>query len=1586
MNDNKRDELRNRLQQRKNKSININEQTIHGNSADIFPNLTTEQLREAVQAEKDFRMLGYYNNALKARGEKVYNVHTKEFVTLKELDNYFKEHPNTTVTTSPTADRVPEPQRTNSGDKPGDTPAMDTKSNVPATAIDVTKGGQPVGEQPAAQTDETKKVDPQDEYKAYKEKYKTTEFTFEDYDKMKKDGKTDNDIWSHDLGNHSSTESQARDREKLAKDASYTRSVKNAELAARKENQARTDQANKMTELEQAQKVRADAKARVKENPTAENQEALDKAIQQEKDLQAEAEALHNATDKWAQNKQEAVDAAVKNGDLSKKTVTDPPGHEAENEMWLKSNKHKYKATQTLKASQDDPADRKYINFKQDYVVLIRKKPFYAATAQQRYATADIYNEYSTKNGTNVPDLRTKVQSQGEKLKDATGREILPEDNYLRVYQINNFFNISINTTVNAPGTCTVTIKGAERVICAENHQQSEMGFYNWSDLMGSWLDISENATVNDGTGTRYVTTSASSLEQIRDQNQRNRLAGHDTYTDSSRRSEAFGGPVRKTGQLWRQATSNWSAIESGLFNEGQIFRNLFKTREAKYGWRFAEKCDWEPMDEILIFGKSHTLRVDDVELDDNERDDKTFILKGYQHNPVQLFKMEPLFFGYIESINKTYDASRGCMISVNAKDHLKLMEICQACTNGGSVTGRMRPAINWSHMPYGLCTFENPIGEMVTLSDGMIRIGASLEKLETARFTTISSKEQNLNLSFIMKNIMCYLYIDEIVQLMASASGIPDKFLLKRVEPMHRVPPFWQDPVNTNLDFFNGQTDSRYTLCQKAAQQIMVEFFADEEGNIVVKIPNWVLGANLLQMNNCNIKYYDDVRYSDLPNFYANDDGSIDVSPPGETTTGGGSGGTGTDGLIGNTGIGFLDSVIGFINKAIGSLLDALGGLFNITPTGRTNPEPSQIPVEVPDPLSEDAARQRAEDGRKRKEEEEEKKRQREQGGDYSLPNVNIVNGSSENIKAKKPVVIAKEETDEADYAYANITNNVAEDVLDELNSNVIQLDDYKIKVKLGDVHDKKYGSLYSLADYYYGNKYKWHLIAEANHIHEPTEVYPGQWLTIYFNEPISNFIINSLDDNNINNQINGLKTLREEKIKQLGINMQDQDNSMTIVQYFPFVKGKFISVPQSMQKQYKQLQEQEKKLNTITSVLAGTPIDIKKVAKEKEMLEEQQQLMSDSDSNSNDKIIHTHLINQNLVMASAEKTQAEIDREKSEERQQRIKDLQKLSQGANATIDRLDARKFEGDDPMGNPRFRSSRTDIDIPAIPNEYVISFTLTDSDQEVYNYIEVAGSQAYGIMQGDRTKLGSIFASIPDYDHIMQFGLREHPSVNTSPLAYSLDSAQILGAMLLYKSQCNRYTGVLTCVEDSAIRVGNPVRIYIYDEHPYAIQRKFGLRQDPKKQDEEPSGVAVFDESIFKEQAVFYVESISRNIDIQSVSTMTLQLKAGRTMGMTNAFDILSLYYDLYYQPWQSRIYYYNQGGNNTALDNAHEIDLTTQMEAHKAAWTNSKWTAEEKVRMIARVKKAQAEIQELNRQEEAYQASLKEKEKEQQQQ
>ena len=886
----------------------------------------------------------------------------------------------------------------------------------------------------------------------------------------------------------------------------------------------------------------------------------------------------------------------------------------------------------------------------------------------------------------------------------------------------------------------------------------------------------------------------------------------------------------------------------------------------------------------------------------------------------------------------------------------------------------------------------------------------------------------------------------------------------------MHKIPPFWQSALNSSLDFFKGQTESRYTLCQKACQLLLLEFFADEEGHIVVKIPNWILSSNFLRMNNCNIRYYDDVRYTDLPQFKINDDGSIEAQA---SSNNGGDSDSDSGGLS------------GWLNKIFSGISKALDSVFGTLLTGKDNEDRV-----VAEPVGE----------------------ANNTNPTYDFPYMKDIFTRTASRVTKSPVgkiqdfftgitnkIFGSEDnTEQVDYTYAGLTNDIINDILDKNNNTVVQIDEYKFKLQVKDIHDEKFGSLYSIAKYCYGNIYKWHIIAELNNIYEPTEIHEGQWLELYSNEPISDFIINSSSIDNL--EIQELKYLRKLQLQQL---YKTNANEIT-VSNCPFIKGEFISYP-------KQIRHKRKKINFTNNITTKLPNKkkffistnkihsnelskkiihcneetINKISKasayinngyilsdyheeydnatgkwkivltipntidetedenndkyilseyesdatyeviltieeEKDITDENKNkyILSEYEENKNgnnteiiltildkkstdtkpddkpiieptpieyvendidhssktkkiknkempkpihDKTTPTDIddtddstdITHNLPEESqdddgkvTDNTGPDKDFERrvsraAKERSSHARTIAQRVQTYNESTKLAQAEDVTQDDSeeaakKRKTQFRSQRTDMDIPVIPNEYIISFTLTDSDQEVYNYIEIGGSLAFGMMQGESGNIASIFKNIPDYDHIMHFGLRPHPVIQCSPLVNSVEQACILGSLLLYRSQLNRYSGVLTCIEDSAIKVGNPIRVYLYDEHPYPLMRRFGSKET-MTEEELRAAAPYFDEKYYKEQAVFYVESISRNIDVQNVSTMTLQLKNGRVMGMTNPADILECMYESYYEDYQSRNYYEKRGGNDTALVALHSTDLSKEQAAHEAA-------------------------------------------------
>ena len=362
----------------------------------------------------------------------------------------------------------------------------------------------------------------------------------------------------------------------------------------------------------------------------------------------------------------------------------------------------KYEDVHKLDATQNRPNSMHYVNFKQDYIVIIRKKPYYASTSQQRMATI--------KEETTGADGKKSTKTYKEPVK-INGKPIEPELNFLRVYQVNNYTNArtSISVYGKSPGSCNVSIRGGERVICAENEDVIKNGWLSWDQFINGWISINEAGIIGDhsGLGLSEINKTSSSIFQNNLKTVFNSSVSNDIenyvpgQTERAQQldesyglngSQAAKIASMTNGQSWKKAETAWASINDGSLGSGLTFRNLNKTREAKYGWRFAEKCDWEPMDEIMIYAKSRVCRINDAELDSDARD-QNGILLGYHHDKTSEFKMKRIFFGYIDSVVKTYTAAKGgCLITIQAKDHLKLLELSRSTSRGTLIPGKASP------------------------------------------------------------------------------------------------------------------------------------------------------------------------------------------------------------------------------------------------------------------------------------------------------------------------------------------------------------------------------------------------------------------------------------------------------------------------------------------------------------------------------------------------------------------------------------------------------------------------------------------------------------------------------------------------------------------------------------------------------------------------------------------------------------------------------------------------------------------------------------------------------------------------------
>ena len=713
----------------------------------------------------------------------------------------------------------------------------------------------------------------------------------------------------------------------------------------------------------------------------------------------------------------------------------------------------KYENTHKLEGIQTDPGEMKTTNFKQDYVVIIRKKLYYAISAQD-------------------------------------------EEKYLRVYQVNNFMNIRTSHSVyGRPATCSISVKGGERVICAEQDETKDKGWESWQEILKGW--VQDNSQGED-------------------------------HADWRVGKESF-------------ATKGIAGVE---------FKNLLKAREAKYGWKFAEKCDWEPMDEIYVFGKSRNEKYRDANGE---------------------YKYLPLFFGFIDTVSKTYQAgqSSGLVINISASDQLKLMQLSRVVNNPSKQPG----VISGGGIDISYNFPQDSIG-CFAINDDFLCGG------DTANNVVYAT----------LQNVFAGLEPYKFINRLCLDAGIPEKYLTKRVEKITRIPFVPKLKNNSTGDLLNAETRSRLEVCRKAAEILMTEFFADEQGNIVFKIPNYALGVNRLKDNNMGLEYNQQIM--DLTSsHYVDENGNI-VDP----------------------------------KKIIE------------TPEDFTSASPT---LETPTTTT-------------------------------------VIN---------TPTTI-------------------------------------EYKVVNGD-------TLYAIAKKFLGDGNKWKKIYDDNCKiigKDPNMLKTGQLLKIY----------------------------------------------------------KTSSNPQ----QNKVIQKQQ---------ATDNKNDIKNTLNNKQQI--------------------------------------------------RLVDGSKLS----------------------------SLTDGLIPEIKAKDIISFTLTDTDKEIYNMYEVQIDTALVEFANLPQAVRRV---VPDFNSIIRFGLRPHPGVINTPLITSRSEAEIFGCLMIQSSMANRYSGTVNIIEDSSIRIGDPIRLNMYDEHPF---KETGLF---------PTMDA---------QAVFYVVGIERSIDIKNVSYMTLQLKAGRMAGQESIFDIFMPLYKYYYE-------------------------------------------------------------------------------------
>lgn len=821
----------------------------------------------------------------------------------------------------------------------------------------------------------------------------------------------------------------------------------------------------------------------------------------------------------------------------------------------------KYKHTEKLEGSQMQYSAgngmKKIINFKQDYVVIIRKKLFYAANSQSQMTTAD-----------------------GKFIDGEIG-----DGRYVRSYRVDNFTGIRTSHSVHGSiASCSIEMKGNERVFCYEENpldplsgKQSVFG----TDLSSATSNLNP---VNPNEADTPKADEAGNLEIVNNfQSQGSSFwnqKGKTTSTGSTYSTELKDGEANGTVYVTTAEGGQYSMTLPATAKEGMVdsFAGVYGVSNmggnpdaGSVGWKIAEKCDWEPMDEVWVFGKSN-----------------------FERSHSGDFKMIQIYFGYIDSVNKSYGSGRsGFTMSIQASDQLKMLDLSYVTYNPTMTPGASGVQgldLRWGARDlnhFGTWELFNPYAA--------VQILGQIEDMENVPEAQKEQIRQTADMH-ALTNVFGGVKIYRIITRLCIDAGIPTWYLKKRIEPLI-WPPFTIQTKKANSQaLFNADMKKRLQTCKQAAESLYLEFFADEEGNIVLKCPNYALGVNKLIDNNMGIK-----------ELYGSVLEQIDVF--------------------------------------------AVSDIYNYD---------SEKQVEQQKQNIENAAGVNPEgDGKT---------------GDDSTPEEKDAQASEEQA---------------------------------EKNSEKQNLKDNTLAAKTGNQSD---------------------LSKSLNKSDSSTK------------PKIQRFII---DKNTTLAQIasktgKSLKTVIDQNRDTLSL-LGDTDNFNEL---------------------YK---------------LEGKPIVV---------WEDEAQA---SENNASDK------------PQDSEKGDTETNPENNKQKKKTEQDYKHtLAQYYSDTL--------------------AAKTDALIPEIPQEYIISFSLTDSDKQVYNMYEINIDGDFGVFQSN-TPITGIRRVFPDIKSMMRFGCRPHPKAISFPYMGNREMAHMLGYMMCAKSMAQRHSATMSMIEDSAIRVGNPIRFFAYDEHP-----------------------------------------------------------------------------------------------------------------------------------------------------------------------
>jgi len=1069
----------------------------------------------------------------------------------------------------------------------------------------------------------------------------------------------------------------------------------------------------------------------------------------------------------------------------------------------------KYNNTQKIDGIQQHPNEMKTINFKQDYVVIIRKKLYYAI-------------------------------SQND------------EEQYIRVYQVNNFTNLSTSHNVyGRPGTCSVTIKGAERVICAEREQQDLKGWQSWQQLLSGWINLNEG----------------------------------------------------DANSPWTKGKADWALKDA----DGLDLKNLLKAREAKYGWKFAEKCDFEPMDEIYIFGKTRNKLYKDKN---------------------GMYPFKPIFFGYIDKIMKTYTAgTQGLLMTISASDQLKILQYSRISNSPTKMPG--------------------------VLANGGYDIQYNLDKDSLGYFKlndNFYEDTTNNNTPYLYTNVFAGKYPYEIITQLALDAGVSKKFLDTRIEKIKKVP-FVMQITDKNIELFQANAISRLDFCIQAASKLFVEFFCDEEGNLVLKIPSYSLGANRLPANNMG-HTYDQSLYDSLDNPLQNNDLAQIINN--NTSTGVFSG------LNTNLGTSSIENP-NIIWK---------GPAHSSNYSQGRNLTPDTTICAIVDHITDDSAENALIWF----------KQQQHPSEDGPSSAHYIVTKSGEIWQVVK-------DEDTAYHAGVIGSNPTAQIYFDMEKFNPNR---YSIGIEhecyqgesLTDIQYKASLQLHNyLCDKFNIPKQRYNIIGHYE-VGKDRSFDPGP--NFPWNDLIRDLNNKSLNSNtdSVNSSIdyrNLILIKAKEQLGKLYVNGgagPDVFDCSGLVSYCLNEIGLQVGrlVVSSLNDKSKQIDKSELKTgdlafhNPYSSNNSSNPPHVGICINEggeirwihaansrDNVIEQSDDLCQDSyqwtnygniiDVLNNNSSNSTNITNKSIItsttnniittsptkstvvksnavkriiyevkngdsLESIAKQYLQSDlwneiymdnqetigsdpnliqpgqklliysRDSSDE-SQNVKAQEMRNSDSNTTLSQKLNSDEKTDSTLGTTggmgKTLSEQTDQDIPEIHPDEIISFTIMDSDGELYNMYEVQIEPS--LLDVNNFPAQAVRRISPDFNSIVRFGMRPAPGVISTPLINSVVEAQLFGTMMLCTSMSKRITGSLNMIEDSSIKIGDPIRFHTYDEHPY-------------------KETALFKE--YKNQSIFYVDAIERSIDITNVSKMTLTLKAGRMMGQESVFDQMLLLYRYYF--------------------------------------------------------------------------------------